>query len=58
MSLLFRSAAFSAFRSRSDGAALLSLYREVLQAAPFGDLVEMSGFEPLASCLQGRRSTN
>ena len=22
------------------------------------DLVEMSGFEPLASCLQGRRSPN
>ena len=44
--------------SRLSGARSNQLSYEPLPLPFFLGLVEMSGFEPLASCLQGRRSTN
>ena len=48
--------------SRLSGARSNQLSYEpllcVLCLPSFEGVVEMSGFEPLASCLQGRRSTN
>ena len=44
--------------SRLSCARSNQLSYEPLPLPFFLGLVEMSGFEPLASCLQGRRSTN
>ena len=44
--------------SRLSGARSNQLSYEPFPLPFFLGLVEMSGFEPLASCLQGRRSTN